>query len=181
VTRGEETEKVWFAKRWIPWVLAYTGARIGEIAQLRKRDLHKVDDHWEIEITPEAGTVKSGSFRRVPLHHHLVELGFPDAVLAAPDGHLFLEPNTDTGDVLGPLQGVKNRVAEFVRLHVPDKGVAPNHGWRHLFVHTARGVGMDVELRGMILGQAGQTVAAREYGGPAGLYREVNKLPRFEV
>jgi len=181
VTRGQETEKVWRAKRWIPWVLAYTGARIGEIAQLRRRDLHKVDDHWEIDITPEAGTVKTGAFRRVPLHPHLVELGFPDMVLGAPDGHLFVEPNPDTGDILGPLQGVQNRVSEFVRQHVPDKGVAPNHGWRHLFVYRAREVGIDLELRNMILGHSGQTVAAREYGGPAGLYREVCKLPRFEV
>lgn len=181
VTRGQETEKVWLAKRWIPWVLAYTGARIGEIAQLRRRDLFKVNDRWEIEINPEAGTVKTGTVRRVPLHPHLVELGFPEAVLASPEGHLFVEPNPKTGDILGPLQGVKNRVSEFVRLHVPDKGVAPNHGWRHLFVYRAREVGMDLELRDMILGHSGKTVAAREYGGPAGLYREVCKLPRFEV
>ena len=27
------------ARRWIPWLCAYTGARVGEIAQLRKQDV----------------------------------------------------------------------------------------------------------------------------------------------
>lgn len=48
------------------------------------------------------------------LHSHLVELGFPEFVEAAPAGHLFLKPSK-SGDVLGPLQGLKNRLAEFVR------------------------------------------------------------------
>ncbi len=37
------------------------------------------------------------------------------------------------GDVLGPLQGLKNRLAEFARKIVPDPNVAPDHGWRHRF------------------------------------------------
>jgi len=179
--QGKERATTWLAKRWVPWVLAYTGARIGEIGQLRKCDLLQVDGHWEIEITPEAGTVKASAFRQVPLHPHLVELGFVDMVNAASDGHLFLVPNRETGDVLGPLQGVKNRVTEFVRQHITDPKVQPNHGWRHLFIYNARAVGIDVELRDMITGHSGRTVAAREYGGPAGLYREICKLPRFEV
>ncbi len=161
--------------------MAYTGARVGEIVQLRKQDVQRAGDHWLIEITPDAGTVKSAQFRRVPLHPHLVELGFIDMVTARPDGHLFLEPNKETGDVLGPLKGAINRVTAFSRSLVPDKEVSPNHGWRHLFVFNARRVGMDLEIRDMILGHAGKTVAAREYGGPAGLYREICKLPRFEI
>jgi len=181
VQRGGEGYKLWLAKRWIPWVLAYTGARVGEIGQIRKSDLHHVGDHWELELNPEAGTVKGGHFRRVPLHPHLVEMGLPDVIKAAEGEHVFLIPNPDTGDVLGPLQGVKNRVTEFVRQHVTDRRVQPNHGWRHLFIYNARAVGIDAELRNMITGHRGQTVAAREYGGPAGLYREICKLPRFQV
>ena len=29
------------AIRWVPWICAYTGARVGEISQLRKVDLHR--------------------------------------------------------------------------------------------------------------------------------------------
>lgn len=119
VTRGGDREKTWLAKRWVPWLLAYTGARVGELAQLRKQDVRRAGLHWEILITPEAGLVKGGKFRNLPLHPHLVELGFPAMVEVAPDGHLFLEPNRETGDVLDP-------------------SGASRTGWRHSPANTLR-------------------------------------------
>ncbi len=88
------------AKRWVPWLAAYTGARVGELAQLRKQDLRQQGPHWLITITPEAGTVKTNEVREVVLHSHLVELGFPEFVAKAPAGHLFLKLGSE-GDVLG--------------------------------------------------------------------------------
>ena len=38
VREGERPETA-AAKRWVPWLCAYTGARVGELAQLRKQDL----------------------------------------------------------------------------------------------------------------------------------------------
>ena len=61
-----------------------------------------------------SSSIKTNEARKVVLHSHLVELGFPEFVEAAPAGHLFLKPSK-SGDVLGPLQGLKNRLAEFVR------------------------------------------------------------------
>ncbi|MGB8631769.1 MAG: hypothetical protein WCD69_20720, partial [Xanthobacteraceae bacterium] len=48
------------ARRWVPWLCAYTGARVGEIAQLRKEDVVKREGLPSILITPEAGAVKGG-------------------------------------------------------------------------------------------------------------------------
>src|SRR5205823_807148 len=110
------------------WLLAYSGARVGEMAQLRKEDLSREGKLWIIRITPEAGTVKNDEPRRVVVHPHLVDMGFIKFVQAAPSGYLFLRP-ADDGDVLGPLQGIKNRLAEFVRALVTDRAVDPNHGW----------------------------------------------------
>jgi integrase len=56
------------AKRWVPWLCAYTGARVGEMTQLRKQDIVEQDGIWAVRITPEAGTVKGGEARTVPLH-----------------------------------------------------------------------------------------------------------------
>lgn len=168
------------AKRWVPWLLAYTGARIGEVAQLRKEDVRQTGECWTILITPEAGTVKSNQAREVPLHPHLVELGFPKFAQGAPSGHLFLRPSKN-GDVLGPLKGVKNRVREFVRQYVTDPNVQPNHAWRHLFITSGREYGLDLELRRMITGHSGEGVDEVTYGDAAGLYREICKLPRFRV
>ena len=55
------------ARRWVPWLLAYTGARPQDITQLRGKDVQAVDGIWTINITPEAGTVKNAQARRVPL------------------------------------------------------------------------------------------------------------------
>jgi integrase len=124
VKRGGETPGTFAAKQWVPWLCAYTGARVGELAQLRKEDVRRQAEHWVITITPEAGTVKTNEARDVVLHPHLVELGFVAFVNAAPSGHLFLKVSRE-GDVRGPLRGLKNRLAEFVRGVVSDKNVAP--------------------------------------------------------
>jgi integrase len=181
VERGRDKEKSWLAKRWVPWLMAYTGARVGEMMQLRREDISDAGDHWVITITPEAGTVKTGRYREVPLHPHLVDLGFPEVIRKAPPGHLFVYPNSKTGDVLGALKGATNHLAEFVRETVDDRRVSPNHAWRHRFITQCRKHGVSEELRGMITGHAGKDVAAREYGGPAGLYREICKLPRISL
>jgi integrase len=66
------------ARRWVPWLCAYTGARAGEMTQLRAADVVRQDGIWAVKITPDAGTVKTGKPRTVPLHEHLIEQGFLD-------------------------------------------------------------------------------------------------------
>jgi integrase len=166
VERRGEMPETFAAKRWVPWLMAYTGARVGEMAQLRKEDVHrKGRDLWYLTITPEAGTVKTDEARDVALHPHLIELGFVDFVTAARGGHLFLRPGDD-GDVLGPLQGVKNRLGEFAREVVPDVGVKPNHGWRHRFKPVGTRAGIDRRTLDVISGHAleGRTVADEYHG-----------------
>ena len=46
LTRGGETAGTFAAKRWVPWLAAYTGARVGELAQLRKQGVTREGDHW---------------------------------------------------------------------------------------------------------------------------------------
>jgi integrase len=68
------------AKRWAAWLCAYSGARAGEITQLRGQDIEQRGDVWVMKITPEAGSVKAGDARAVPLHAHIVDQGFLDYV-----------------------------------------------------------------------------------------------------
>ena len=162
-TLEREPGKAWretaAARRWVPWLAAYTGARVGELAQLRKQDLRQDGPHWLITITPEAGTVKTNEARVVPVHPHLIEQGFVAFVQAAPAGHLFLRPAAD-GDVLGPLQGVKNRLSEFARGIVSDPNVAPNHGWRHRFKTLGITAGAGERVLDAIQGHAPRTAGA---------------------
>ena len=119
-------------------------------------------DHWTIRLTPEAGTIKTNEARTVVLHPHLTELGFPAFVAAAPAGHLFLKVGVG-GDVLGPLQGLKNRLAEFAREIVTDPNVAPMHGWRHRFKTVGMEAGIATRILDAIQRHAPRT-AAEGYG-----------------
>ncbi|MCE8523363.1 integrase [Ruegeria pomeroyi] len=84
-----ESEKGANVKRWVPIICAFTGARVSEITQLRKEDIRKVDGCWVARITPDAGTVKAGDFRDVPLHSQIIKEGFAEFVDAATSGPLF--------------------------------------------------------------------------------------------
>ncbi len=126
-----ENPKTAAAKRWAPWLCAYTGARVGKIVQLRKQNVRRRDDGvWTINITPEAGKVKDKEAREVVLHAHLVELGFGGFVHGSKAGYLFLNAAHED-DNRGVWRAVKNRLVDFAREVVTDKRVAPNHGWRH--------------------------------------------------
>jgi integrase len=175
---GRELAKTAAAKRWAPWICAFTGARISEALQLRREDVRKDSGHWIITLTPEAGEIKDKERRDVPVHPQLVELGFPAFVEASGGGYLFLNAKSKAA-AAGPLNGVTNRVSEFVRLHVSDTRIRPNHAWRHRLITLSRRHGIDQELRRMITGHAGEGVDEQDYGDPEGLYREICKLPAY--
>lgn len=166
--RGKELPQTHAAKRWIPWVLAFTGARVGEIAQLRRQDLRKeaVEGHpegvWVLRITPEAGRVKTKQAREVPLHTQLVEMGFPEFVAGATGERLFLVPDAK-GDIAGPLRGLKNRLSEAAREYINDPGVSPNHSWRHRFRTVATDAGVSGNVIDAICGWSAKSVGER-YG-----------------
>lgn len=179
--RGREAPKLAAAKRWVPWLCAYTGARVGEIVQLRKEDLRKVGEEWVITITPEAGTVKDKEAREVVLHSHLVDLGFPEFVTSSKAGYLFLTLGPK-GHIRGPWRTAKNRMVEFARQVVKDPNVAPNHGWRHLFKTVGRRAGVEDSVLDGICGHAASTVGG-SYGEVdlAAQVAAFKRFPRFEV
>src|SRR5207247_694189 len=81
-----------FSRRWLPWLCAFTGARVGEMAQLRREDVGQDEDGiWFVVIKPEAGSQKGNFARQVALHPQLIEQGFVDAVMRR-SGPLFYDP-----------------------------------------------------------------------------------------
>jgi integrase len=82
------------ACRWVPWLCAYTGARAGEITQLRGVDVVKREGIDALRLTPEAGTIKTGATRTIPIHEHLIAQGFLDFVKTRGDGPLFYNPES---------------------------------------------------------------------------------------
>jgi integrase len=181
VQRGGESEGTLESKRWVPILAIYTGERVGELAQLRRQDVRQEAGHWIIELTPEAGTIKTNEARKVVLHPRLVELGFLEFVQSASAGHLFLKVGPK-GDVLGPLQGVKNRLSEFARTVVTDPNVASMHGLRHRFKTVGMEAGVPTRVLDAIQGHAPRT-AAEGYGEVTikTMAAAVERMPRVEV
>lgn len=170
------------ARRWVPWLCAYTGARVNEMTQLRGQDVQKIEGVWTIRITPDAGRVKGNTARTVPIHEHLIEQGFLDVVEATGDGPMFYNPERGRGGSEGNPHHKKmgERLAAWVRkLGVDDPEVQPNHAWRNGFKTRARGK-LDHEAREVLLGHAMKT-EGEKYGVwpmPA-LAEELAKFPRF--
>ncbi|WP_020091128.1 DUF6538 domain-containing protein [Methylobacterium sp. 285MFTsu5.1] len=173
------------ARRWIPWLCAYTGARVNEMTQLRKEDVMPIDGIWVVHITPEAGSTKTGIARAVPIHDHLIEQGFLTFAQGRKEGPLFYNLGRARGGSPGnpPHARMGQKVAEWVRaIGVDDPNVQPNHGWRHRFKTVGRSVGIEEAKLDFIQGHAPDT-EGRKYGRflPAALKPEIDKVPRYEV
>lgn len=165
-------------RRWVPWLCSYSGARIGEMVQLRKQDVRRDDGQWVMRITPEAGTVKTGQMRDVPLHPHLIEMGFLEFVEMAPDGPLFMW----SGEGREAWRTAKNRIREEVRKVVSDANVQPNHGWRHTFKTIGREAGIQDRVLDAITGHAPRTEGDK-YGGAtiAAKVKAMEAFPRYDI
>ncbi len=173
------------ARRWVPWLCAYTGARVGEIAQLRGEDVSDVEGVPCIRITPDAGNVKTRAFRLVPLHAHLIETGFLDVVRAVGSGPLFFDPKRQrvAADGNRHVKKVGERLAAWVRqdLGIADPRIAPNHAWRHLFKSLSHGA-MEERVADALQGHAPSTTG-RGYGNVpiAARAAAIQRFPRFDI
>jgi integrase len=178
------------AKRWCPWLAAYSGARMGELTQLRGVDIIVRDGIHAMKISPEAGTTKTGRARTVPLHEHLIEQGFLAFVKANGNGALFyneLKPLAGSDDPTNPPQQryvkARQHLARWVRdLGVDDPEVLPNHAWRHTFKAIGFRCGISEKVLDAIMGHAPASVG-RGYGEPtlADKAQELRRFPRYKL
>lgn len=174
------------ARRWIPWLCAYTGARVNEMSQLRAEDVTQIDGTWAIRITPEAGTVKANEARTVPLHSHLIEQGFTAIAKAKGTGPLFYDPARRRADGADNrhFKKVGENLGRWVReeVGIADRAVQPNHGWRHTFKTACVRTGIDERVADAIQGHAPTTVS-RSYGSVPldTMATAIEKLPRYDL
>ena len=191
------------AQRWVPWLCAYTGARVNEITQVRGGDIVKRDGYRCILITPAAGGQKMGQERLVPLHEHLVEQGFSDFARrfrpTQPLFHSYEMPDLEATEenkaqiaehrrrASAAAATIGGRLATWVRSlegmsGAETRNVDPNHGWRHRFKTEARACGFDSIILDAIQGHAPANVSAK-YGDfpPKVTGPEIAKLPRIKI
>jgi integrase len=151
-------------RRWVPWLMAYSGMRVGEVAQLEKEDLEQIEGRWFVHVVDdgESRTTKTKKGRKVPLHSAVVVEGFVDFVKGAHGPRLF--PNRTQANLSEWIRG------EVLKGH-PNLPPA-NHGFRHLFRDLCRRYRVDHEAEHHITGRAygkDQTALAQSsanaYGG----------------
>ncbi len=183
-TLGRMSDLNKLAIRWVPWICAYTGSRVGEITQLRREDFVEEFGIKCVRITPEAGTVKSKTYRLVPIHPHLIEMGLMEFVQSRPAGPIFYRPSgKKTRAGYHPWNSVTGKISDWVRdtAGVTDPRVQPNHGWRHRFKTIARDVDIAHRYMDALQGHKDGS-ASTDYGENTvkALYREILKMPRYK-
>jgi integrase len=83
-------------KFWLPVLALYTGARVNELCQVNPQtDVRKdpTTDIWHLRLTEDSPggdrivkKIKTGENRAVPIHRHLIDLGFIEYVVAVKKG-----------------------------------------------------------------------------------------------
>jgi integrase len=145
------------ALRWVTWLMAYTGARINELAQLRKEDVKTRQGIPFIGITSsdENGQeIKTSSSRReVPIHKALIVEGFLKWVEKQPAGWLFKDLPAGRYGKRG--DAASKRYGRWLR---KDVGItdrrAVGHSWRHRMEDQFREIEVPDEVADSILGHA---------------------------
>ena len=172
------------AKRWVPWLLAYTGARPGEITQLRKQDVIEQDGIHALLLTPEAGSMKNNRARAVPLHEHVLAQGFLKFAQGHSDGPLFhtgktkVKCDNPVSVSKSHAAQVRQRLAAWIRsLGVTDRELSPNHAWRHTFKQVADRHEITERMSDSITGHAPKSVGAGY--GAATLEDKAEALKKF--
>lgn len=178
------------ARRWVPWICAYSGARAGEITQLRGMDIQQIGNDYFARLTPSAGRMKTRKARTIPLHEHLISQGFLEFVEGARGGPLFYDAKRLIASGPGkkrPRQSAaersRSRLGAWVRsLGITDPELSPNHAWRHTFKAQAARNGMDERYSDAITGHTPQSTG-RSYTKPIAedLAQAIKKFPRYKL
>lgn len=176
---------------WIPMMLYYSGARIEELCQLYVADIRQDNGIWFYRIAEQRTDqrVKNlSSNRDVPIHSHLIELGFLDYLSGlAAEGRVFpCLTSSGAKEVYHARLGVWWGKYLQDGLHITRAGIRRFHSFRHTFMTHCREQGIREDIQNAITGHsqhAEQTHTGRNYGVyPLAVKQEaIEKIPRLPV
>jgi hypothetical protein len=103
-----------------------------------------------------------------------------------PDAPLFFKPPEGPSrnpNYRGPAVKARERLAVWVREQgVDDRGISPNHAWRHLFKTRARRAGIEASIRDAIVGHAPRSTAeSYEHVTVEDMAEALEEFPRYEL
>lgn len=160
------------AAYWLPLLALFTGARVGELCQLRAEDIREdsyLDDKsnevrvWLLHVTDEGKGQKVkniGSHRRIPLHRELIRLGFVDYVCSIKADRVF--PELTPAKAYGSLSANWSKwFGRYLRdtIKVTDERMV-FHSFRHCFKDYARQASISTEVHNALTGHSGGDVSS---------------------
>lgn len=180
--------------RWLPILLAFTGARLDELCGLSKADI-RYDPALARELGPVGGwyirieptkdrSIKTDwkGARSVPLHQQVVHEGFLEYVQALPEGSLFPDLSAD---VWGSRAGTatKSLGRRLRALGITDRRVVAGHSWRHRFKDICRAAGIPKDVHDALTGHAAGDVGSSYGLGHTlmTLRKAIDKLPYVDL
>ncbi|WKW50727.1 DUF6538 domain-containing protein [Rhodomicrobium lacus] len=165
-------------RRWMPWLLAFSGARVGEIAQLWGCRIKVIDGIPTMHIAPaeDGGSLKNvDSERTIPIHPAIVDQGFMNFVRERGEGPLFYQ-RRGSGEK-HPSKGVSNHLAAWIRSEgFTEKRQAPNHAFRHWFKSACMREGILDSLADAIQGHKGGEADRYRHGHLRTMLEAISKL-----
>jgi len=138
-------------RHWLPLMAIHTGARLEELAALAPSDVHhhKGIDYIDIHGRDGRHVKNDGSWRLIPLHSRLIELGFLDYV------------NSRQGqfDLTAWKGRYGFRASKYFTYHRNKLSIEPDfHGLRHTVAEELRLQGGQSHAISWLLGHAAQTM-----------------------
>ena len=166
-------------RRWIPWISAYSGARVSEICELRREDIVEIEGVWCMKIYG-GGICKDKWFRtRYPASSSARCERFPRIRPGETCGPIFAGL---TPDKFGKRGGNGTKIiGRFVRqLGIVDPRISPSHSWRHRIKTLGRCHGLAQDILEAITGHGSRSVADAYGEFPIEvLHRELSRFPRL--
>lgn len=174
------------AAYWLPLIALFSGARLEEIGQLRAQDIAEERGIPCFFLRPEAGSIKTGEERRIPVHPELLRLGFlryVEETKKAGKERAFPELERGAGGKL--TDSWSKWFGRYLRetVAITDSRIT-FHSFRHAFKDACREAGIAEEIHDILTGHKRGGVG-RSYGSdrfPIGpLAEAVRKINYPEV
>lgn len=174
-------------RRWVPWLCAFTGARISEILWLKRKDVGFTDGVAFVSIYPDTdggarSTKNVDSIRHTPLHPAIIEEGFLDYWRSLPDTEEHLFPG-DWEDKNGDrAKTPANRLRDWLKsTALPGASwerLSPNHSFRHWLIGECRRAKVDPDHAKVITGHKAKDVHGRyDPADTPELYEALKAIP----
>ncbi|MCK2053799.1 site-specific integrase [Methylobacterium sp. 37f] len=173
---------------WVPALALFTGARAGELCQLRVADVIKVQSIWCLDLSEfdaegrrvDDKSLKTAASERVlPIHHELLEAGFIDYVEhQTREGCEMIFPQLASGSKGSYSHEFSKFFGRFLDRVGLDQPALVLHSFRHGFRDACRAKSIPEETSRALGGWASTNEAARygDRGMVPVLNRAVKKL-----